>query len=39
VKKAGRSPEIIYYDMTNFYFEIEEPDDDILDAEGNLEKG
>jgi hypothetical protein len=40
VKKAGRSPEIIYYDVTNFYFEIEEPDDDILDDEGNvLEKG
>lgn len=40
VKKAGRSPEIIYYDVTNFYFEIEDPDDDILDDEGNvLEKG
>lgn len=36
VKKAGRSPEIIYYDVTNFYFEIEEPDDDILDDEGNV---
>ena len=36
VKKAGRSPEIIYYDVTNFYFEIEEPDDDTLDNEGNL---
>jgi hypothetical protein len=40
VKKAGRSPEIIYYDVTNFYFEIEKPDDDILDDEENvLEKG
>lgn len=40
VKKAHRSPEIIYYDVTNFYFEIEDPDDDILDEEGNvLEKG
>ena len=40
VKKAGRSPEIIYYDVTNFYFEIEDPDDDILDEDGNvLEKG
>lgn len=40
VKKAGRSPQIIYYDVTNFYFEIEEPDEDILDEEGNvLEKG
>jgi transposase len=40
VKKAHRSPEIIYYDVTNFYFEISEPDDDELDEEGNvLEKG
>ena len=40
VKKAGRAPEVIYYDVTNFYFEIEDPDDDILDEEGNIiEKG
>lgn len=40
VKKAGRSPEIIYYDVTNFYYEIEDPDDDLLDDGGNvLEKG
>ena len=40
VKKAGRAPEVIYYDVTNFYFEIENPDDDILDEDGNLiEKG
>ena len=40
VKKAGRSPQVIYYDVTNFYFEIEDPDDDVLDEEGNvLEKG
>lgn len=40
VKKAGRSPDVIYYDVTNFYFEIEDPDDDVLDEEGNvLEKG
>lgn len=40
VKKARRSPEIIYYDVTNFYFEIGAPDEDVLDAEGNvLEKG
>ena len=36
VKKAGRSPEIIYYDVTNFYFEIEDPDEDLLDDDGNL---
>ena len=35
-KKAGRSPEIIYYDVTNFYFEIDDPDDDILDADGTV---
>ncbi len=40
VKKAGRSPQIIYYDVTNFYFEIEDPDDDILDDGGSvIEKG
>ena len=32
--------EFIFYDVTNFYYEIENPDDDILDEEGNiLEKG
>lgn len=36
VKKAGRSPEIIYYDVTNFYFEIEDSDDDLLDEDGNV---
>lgn len=40
VKKTGRSPEIIYYDVTNFYFEIQQPDEDIPDEEGNvIEKG
>lgn len=40
VKKARRSPEIIYYDVTNFYFEIGDPDEDTLDEEGNIiEKG
>lgn len=35
VKKAHRSPQVIYYDVTNFYFETERPDDD-----GNvIEKG
>ena len=36
VKKAHRSPEIIYYDVTNFYFEITGPDEDILDEDGNM---
>lgn len=40
VKKAHRSPKIIYYDVTNFYFEIENPDDDILDDNENvIQKG
>jgi len=36
VKRAGRKPEIIYYDVTNFYYEIEDPDEDELDEEGNI---
>ena len=36
VKKAHRRTEIIYYDVTNFYFEISEPDDDELDEDGNV---
>jgi len=36
VKKAGRSPEIVYYDVTNFYFEVEEPDGDELDENGEV---
>jgi len=36
VKKAGRRPEIIYYDVTNFYFEIEDADEDELDENGNV---
>jgi len=40
VKKAHRNPEVIFYDVTNFFFEIEEPDDDVLDDSGQiLEKG
>lgn len=34
VKKSNRNPEIIFYDVTNFYFEIENPDEDELDDEG-----
>ena len=36
VKKANRSPEVIFYDVTNFYFEIERPDEDETDEEGNV---
>ena len=36
VRKAKRSPEVIFYDVTNFYFEIERPDEDEIDDEGNI---
>lgn len=40
VKKWHRNPEIIFYDVTNFFFEIENPDEDVLDKEGNvMERG
>ena len=39
VKKAGRSPDLIYYDVTNFYFEIEEPDEDIITEDGSVVYG
>lgn len=40
VKKWRRNPEIIFYDVTNFFFETEDPDEDILDEEENvIEKG
>ncbi|MDR0696089.1 MAG: IS1634 family transposase, partial [Christensenellaceae bacterium] len=31
INNAGRSTEFIYYDVTNFYFETDEPDEDVLD--------
>jgi transposase len=40
VKKAHRRPEIIYYDVTNFYFEIGKADEDEVDEAGEIcEKG
>lgn len=40
VKKEGRSPQVLYYDVTNFYFETQDPDDDILDDDGTtIQKG
>lgn len=35
-KKFGRKSDILYYDVTNFYFEIEHPDDDIMDDSGTV---
>ena len=40
VKKGDRNTDLIFYDVTNFYYETENPDDDILDENGEtLEKG
>ena len=40
VKKWHRNPEIIFYDVTNFFFETSDPDEDILDEDGNvIERG
>lgn len=38
IKSFERSTHIIYYDVTNFYFEIESPDDDQYDDAGNIVK-
>lgn len=38
-KHFKRTTNIVYYDVTNFYFEIEHPDEDMEDEEGNLTKG
>ena len=36
----GRNPSLVFYDVTNFYFEIAEADEDVLDESGNVvEKG
>ncbi len=36
MKKGVRSPELVYYDVTNFYFETENPDEDEFDEDGNI---
>ena len=39
-KRIGRNPSVIFYDVTNFFFETENPDDDIIDENGDIiEKG
>ena len=36
----GRNSNTVFYDVTNFFFEVEEPDEDEVDEEGNvIEKG
>jgi transposase len=36
MKKAGRRADMIYYDVTNFYFEVEEPDADEVGENGGV---
>ena len=39
-KGIGRNTDTVFYDVTNFFFEVEEPDEDKTDDEGNvIEKG
>ena len=39
-KGIGRNTGTAFYDVTNFFFEVEEPDEDLLDKDGNItEKG
>ena len=39
-KGIGRNTNTVFYDVTNFFFEVEEPDEDEVDDEGNvIEKG
>ncbi len=34
--KFNRTTNVIYYDVTNFFFEIESPDEDTFDNDGNV---
>ena len=39
-KGTKRNTQTVFYDVTNFFFEIDEPDEDILDEDGEvIEKG
>lgn len=38
-KSFGRTTSLIYYDVTNFYYEIECPDEDIENEDGTVTKG
>ena len=35
-KGIGRNTDTVFYDVTNFFFEVEEPDEDKTDDEGNV---
>ena len=32
----GRSPKVVFYDVTNFFFEIPRPDEDVADESGSV---
>ena len=32
----GRSPKVVFYDVTNFFFEIPRPDEDVADESGDV---
>jgi transposase len=38
-KDLGRNPKRIFYDVTNFFFETDEPDEDLSLPDGSVEKG
>ena len=39
VKRYRRTTEKIYYDVTNVFFEIDQPDEDVTLADGTVERG
>ena len=39
IDNAGRTNNFIFYDVTNFFFEIDSPDDDFVDDDGCIHKG
>ena len=39
INKFNRQSSLVFYDVTNFYFEIEDPDDDIDDEKGIRKMG
>jgi transposase len=38
-ERYGRDTSLMYYDVTNFFFEIDDPDEDETDADGTLVEG
>ncbi len=38
-KKYGRTTNYLFYDVTNFFFETDSPDDDIVGPDGSVEHG